>query len=98
MTAARAEGPFSPEAVAAVTRHMNDDHAADNLVICRVLGHQPDATRATMTGMDRTGIVFEVVVDGRAREVHIPWATVPATRADVRTEVVRLYQRAGGAA
>jgi putative heme iron utilization protein len=91
-----AEGPFAPEVVAAVTRHMNGDHAADNLSMCRVLGHQPDATHATMTGMDPDGIVFRVAVDGRELEVRIAWETTPVTRADVRTEVVQLYRRATG--
>jgi hypothetical protein len=94
MTAAMAESPFSPEAVAAVTRHMNDDHAADNVVICRVLGRRPDVTGATMTGMDERGIEFRVDVGDGEAVVRIPWITVPTTRADVRTEVVNLYQAA----
>ena len=98
MTAAMAEGPFSPEVIAAVARHMNDDHAADNLLICQVLGHLPTATAATMTRMDVDGIVFTVVVDKGERDVRIPWETTPQARADVRTEVVRMHDRARGAA
>jgi putative heme iron utilization protein len=92
-----AESPYSAPAVAAITRHMNDDHAADNVVICRVLGGQPDATVATMTDMDPDGIAFTVVVDGRSIDVRVPWGTAPVTRGDVRTEMVRMYEQASGA-
>jgi putative heme iron utilization protein len=93
---AMAESPYSADAVAAIRRHMNDDHAADNVVICRVLGGQPDATDATMTDMDPEGIAFTVVVDGRDVDAQVPWGTPPVTRGDVRTEVVRMYEQASG--
>uniref|UniRef100_UPI002594DDC9 DUF2470 domain-containing protein n=1 Tax=uncultured Gordonia sp. TaxID=198437 RepID=UPI002594DDC9 len=43
---------FSPDVVAAVLAHMNDDHADDSLLICRALGGRPDAVAARMTGFD----------------------------------------------
>lgn len=89
--------PFSPEVVAAIARHMNDDHAEDNVTICRGLGGQPDTASATVTGMDPDGMVFEAVVDGTPTPVVIPWSEPITERAQVRTEVVRMHAEASAA-
>ncbi|WP_084265314.1 biliverdin-producing heme oxygenase [Actinomadura macra] len=86
--------PFTAEVVAAIARHMNDDHAADSVVIVRALGGQPAATAAVMTGMDADGIDFSVQVDGRSVPVRIPWSERLTQRAQVRAEVVRMYDKA----
>ncbi len=82
---------FAPEEEAAVLRHMNGDHAADSLLMVRALGAQPGATDATATGVDKGGIDFLATVDGTQLTVRIPWAKELASRAEVRGEVVRLY-------
>lgn len=92
-----AASPFSPEVVAAIARHMNDDHADDNVTICRGLGGQPDATAATMTGMTPGGIEFAATVDGAPVPVVIPWGEPITERAQVRMEVVRLHAEAAAA-
>lgn len=96
-----APSPFSPDVVAAVARHMNDDHADDNVTICRGLGGQPGTTEATMTGMTPDGIVFAAVVgaDGGTDrvEVLIPWVEPITERAQVRAEVVRMHTEASAA-
>lgn len=89
--------PFAPEVVAAIARHMNDDHAEDNAVICRGLGGQPATTAATMTGMTPAGIVFEATVDGAPTEVVVPWSEPITERAQVRAEVVRMHAEAAAA-
>ncbi|MGC5009136.1 DUF2470 domain-containing protein [Streptosporangium sp. DT93] len=86
--------PFTPEAVEAIRRHMNDDHAGDALLICRSLGGQPEATAATTTGVDAEAIEFAAVVGGREVTVRVPWSTTLTERAQVRAEVVRLYREA----
>ncbi|GGM46828.1 DUF2470 domain-containing protein [Dactylosporangium sucinum] len=86
--------PFTDEIVAAVRRHMNDDHAEDSLLICRTLGGRPDATAAAMTGMDGDGIDFTAVVDGRDVPVRVPFSRPLTERAEVRPEVVRMYREA----
>ena len=91
---AAVESPFSEGVIAAITRHMNVDHADDSLLICRSLGGQPDATSATMTGMDPSGIDFAVVVAGRAVPARVPWSGPITERAQVRAEVVRMYHEA----
>ncbi|SFK31532.1 Protein of unknown function [Streptosporangium canum] len=86
--------PFTPEVVNAIKRHMNDDHGDDALLICKGLGGQPEATGATTTGVDAEAIEFAAVVGGQDVVVRVPWGTTLTERAQVRTEVVRLYQEA----
>ncbi|MCF2526086.1 DUF2470 domain-containing protein [Yinghuangia soli] len=86
--------PFGPDVVAAITKHMNDDHPDDNLLIVRGLGGQKDATAATMTGLDGLGADFTAVVEGAGTAVRIPWERELTERREVRVEVVRLYNEA----
>ncbi|MGW4462726.1 DUF2470 domain-containing protein [Micromonospora sp. NPDC004704] len=85
---------FSPEVVAAIGRHMNDDHADDSLLICRTLGGQPAATGARVSGLDADGIEFDAAVDGIIVPVRIPFRDRLTERAEVRREVVRMYREA----
>ncbi len=85
---------FSPEVVAAVARHMNTDHPEDSLLIVRALGGQPSATEARVVGVNDSGVVFSAVVGGEAAEAQVPWASTPAERAQIRTEVVQMYLQA----
>lgn len=89
--------PFSPEVVAAIARHMNDDHAGDNVVICRGVGGRPDTTAATMTGMSPAGIEFAATVDDGTVPVVVPWSEPITERAQVRAEVVRMFAEASTA-
>lgn len=83
--------PFPPEVVAQIMRHMNDDHAADSLLIVRALGGRRDAETVRMSGMDADGIDF-TVGDGTA--VRVRFSRRLTQRAEVRREVVDLYRRA----
>ncbi|WP_198663703.1 DUF2470 domain-containing protein [Jiangella endophytica] len=91
------ENPFGPEVIAAVSRHMNDDHAADSLVIVRGLGDTPDATAARMTHVDGTGVDFSVTAAGVDRTVRVPFARPLTERPEIRQEIVRLYTEAATA-
>lgn len=84
--------PFSAEVVAAVTRHMNDDHPEDTLVICRGLGGEPDATAARMVDLDAEGGDYAITVDGTERTIRVPWGETLTERAQIRWEVVRMYR------
>ncbi|MGN9767884.1 DUF2470 domain-containing protein [Micromonospora sp. SD12] len=86
--------PFGADVVAAVCRHMNDDHAEDSLLICRALGGHPAATRARATGLDAEGMEFAVAVDDVEVPVRVPFAHRLTERAQVRQEVVRMYREA----
>lgn len=83
--------PFGADAVAAICRHMNEDHAEDTLVICRGAGGRPEASAARMTGLDGDGGDYTVTVDGGEEPLRIPWARRLSERAEVRPEVVRLF-------
>jgi hypothetical protein len=85
---------FGPDVVAAVCRHMNDDHPADSLLICRTLGGHPGATAARMTGLDAEGADFEVTLAAGAEHVRLPWSRTLTGRPEIRGEVVRMYEQA----
>ena len=81
---------FTPDVVEQIARHMNDDHAADCLTICRAAGGRPAATAARVTGLDADGIDFAVTEEGTETAVRIPWSEKLGERDQVRREVVRM--------
>ncbi|QSB04745.1 DUF2470 domain-containing protein [Natronoglycomyces albus] len=83
--------PFPPDVIDAVRRHMNDDHAADTLVMCRGVGGHPDATAAEMTGMDGEAGIYRLTLPEGEKTIRIPWERPLTQRAEVRPEVVRIY-------
>ncbi|MCD9625071.1 DUF2470 domain-containing protein [Rhabdothermincola salaria] len=85
---------FPPEVVEAIARHMNDDHADDNVRICQGLGGRPDAETATMTGVDGDGIDFVVTGPDGDAAVRIEWPERITERPQVRVAVVELHERA----
>ena len=85
---------FSPDVVTAVLAHMNDDHADDSLLICRVLGGRPDAVAARMTGFDHEAATFDVTVPEGAVGLRLAWDRPVRDRADVRTAVVAMFRAA----
>jgi putative heme iron utilization protein len=86
--------PFPAEVVAQIARHMNDDHAEDNVLIVRGLGGAMRATAARMSGMDADGMDFEAAIDGIAVPVRIPFPGRLTERRQVRAEAVRMYREA----
>lgn len=86
--------PFPDSVVQAVRRHMNEDHLADSLLICRVIGGVPEATGATVASFDGQGIDFAVVVGPTTRQLRIPWSGPISERGQVRAELVRLTEAA----
>lgn len=88
---------LTTEVVAAVTAHMNGDHAADNVVICRVAGGRPHTLEATMSGLDATAIEFVAVGPCGTETVRIPFRESLADRAQIRAEVVRMYHESAAA-
>lgn len=85
---------FEQKVVDAVLAHMNDDHTDDNLVIVRAFG-APEATAATMTGLDGDAGVWRVTDAGGERELRVAWPGGPITeRPEIRREVVVLFEQA----
>ncbi|GAA3669162.1 DUF2470 domain-containing protein [Microbacterium marinilacus] len=86
---------FAPDVVAAVLRHMNTDHTADNPLIVRAFAGI-DAVSAEMTGFDGDGGEWTAQLpDGAEDAVRISWPGGSiADRAAVRREIVALYDTA----
>ena len=72
---------------------MNDDHNDDSLLIARAFG-APDATAATMTSLDETGGTWLVTSGDEQSELTVPWSTTISERAEIRREIVVLYDAA----
>ena len=85
---------FTPEVVAQIARHMNDDHADDTVLIVRGLGGIATASAARMSGLDPDGMDFEATLNGIAVPVRIPFSERLTERRQVRGEAVRMYQQA----
>ena len=88
---------FPPEVVAQIAHHMNEDHAAGSLLICRTLGGRPAATEARVSGLDADGMTFVATVDGRPVAVTVPFSTRITERGQVRAEVIRMHAEARAA-
>jgi hypothetical protein len=84
---------FPDDIVAAVLHHMNDDHPDDCLLIARAFGH-PDATASTMSTLDGHGGTWVYTVNDEQRDVVVPWTAEISERAEIRREIVVLYDRA----
>jgi hypothetical protein len=88
------ESPFDDSVVAAVVKHMNADHGDDSLLICRTVGGQPSAREAHMVGFTPRHAIFSARIDGGDVDVRVPWSGSVRERADVRAEIVRMYEAA----
>ena len=86
--------PFSQDIIDAVRDHMNLDHQDVSLLIVRSLGDRPQATAATMSGMDGSAIEFDATIDGSQTTVRVPWSEPLTERGQVRVEVTRMYHEA----
>jgi len=90
---------FDPTIVSAVLHHMNDDHADDNLLIARAFGDR-QALTARMVGVDGSAGYWSYAVapsgsdSAVEREVRVAWTVAITERAEIRREIVVLYDRA----
>ncbi len=76
--------------------HMNSDHRDDNLTIIRGLV-DPEATSATMTGLDGAGGHWTYLAAGETVDVTIAWSEAISERPQIRAEIVKLYDAAKAA-
>jgi heme oxygenase (biliverdin-producing, ferredoxin) len=85
---------FDDAVVAAVTAHMNGDHADDNVLIARAWGY-PGAASATMIGLDAAAGRWRVSDADGDHELIVPWPGAPLSeRPQIRRAVVMLYRAA----
>lgn len=88
---------FSPEIVAAVLHHMNDDHRDDSVLIVRAFGPEGAAgiESATMVSLDERGGDWSFELDGAEATTRIEWpAGTISERPEIRREIVALYDAA----
>lgn len=85
---------FSPDIVAAVLRHMNEDHRDDSVLIARAFSGA-DVDSAEMIGFDERAGVWRYRADGGEHELRVDWpAGEISERPEIRREVVALYDAA----
>jgi len=72
---------------------MNDDHNDDNLLIARAFANV-DATSSIMTSLDEKGGTWAYTAEGEDHSVTVPWSTEISERAEIRREIVVLYDDA----
>lgn len=84
---------FATDVVDAVLAHMNNDHLDDNILISRAFG-DPDAAAASMTTLDEHGGTWQYTVVDELRTLTVAWSTRIAERAEIRREIVVLYDAA----
>jgi hypothetical protein len=84
---------FDDAALTGVLRHMNGDHADDNLLIVRAFAPESEVIAATMIGFDGDGGDWRAQpLTGDEFVVRVPWPGGPITeRAEVRREIVAIY-------
>jgi len=84
---------FDDAALTGVLRHMNGDHADDNLLIVRAFAPESDIIAATMIFFDGDGGDWRAQpLTGEVFVVRVAWPGGPITeRAEVRREIVSLY-------
>lgn len=84
---------FDDAVVQAVTRHMNEDHPEDSVLIVRAFADAA-ATSARMVGLDATSGTWLAEVEDTTTAVEVQWPIPVKERADLRKAVVILYEQA----
>ena len=87
---------FDPTIVTAVLAHMNGDHEDDNLLIARAFGDRA-AVQAHMVDVDGEAGHWTYATDEAAdthHPVRVAWTTTITERAQIRREIVVVYDRA----
>jgi heme iron utilization protein len=91
--AAAAPDPLR-EAAAGICAHMNDDHAAANLLYAQQLLGVVDATAAKMTAVDRHGFTLAISTPAGQRAGRIAFEAPVDTAEEVRAAVVAMVAEA----
>ena len=81
-------------AAGGILKHMNDDHADAVLAYAKVLADLPDASRATMTAVDRYGFDIAVLTPEGPRAARLAFDAPVSTNDEVRQAMVALVKRA----
>jgi putative heme iron utilization protein len=91
---ARAEPDPLAGAAAGIIAHMNDDHAASQVLLCRHLAGRPDTEAASMSAVDRYGFELVAVSPAGRAAVRLGFPEPCATPEEVRRALVALVGEA----
>lgn len=73
-----------------IIAHMNADHTEANLLYAQKLADLPDATEATMVGVDRHGITLQVATPDAPRMARVPFPAPLKSADETRGAVIEL--------
>ncbi len=91
-TAAKASEKIDPKVSDRICKHMNKDHAAAVLTYAQRYGDQTEATAATLTAIDNTGMDLTAEVDGQSLPIRIPFDHELKDAADAHTTLVAMLK------
>ncbi|EDX85984.1 hypothetical protein S7335_3687 [Synechococcus sp. PCC 7335] len=75
-----------------ICKHMNKDHAEAVLTYAHRYGNQTEATAATLTAIDHTGMDLTAEVDGQMLPLRIPFDHELKDAADAHTTLVAMLR------
>jgi putative heme iron utilization protein len=85
---------LSPDAIAAMTQHMNEDHADSIAAYARHYGGYTDVKAAKIVDFDPLGIVVEVETPTGAQTLRIPFDHELADADDGRRTLIEMAKAA----
>ncbi|HBV24590.1 MAG TPA: hypothetical protein DEB44_01525 [Acidimicrobiaceae bacterium] len=83
--------PFAQNAEHAI-QHMNDDHADANLIFVQERGGLPNATEATMVGVDRYGMTFSAETSEGPRISRVAFPDTASEASQLEPFVINLLR------
>lgn len=92
--AAAEPDPLAGAPAAGIIAHMNEDHAASQVLFCRHLAGRPDTTEASMSAVDRYGFELIAVSPAGRAAVRLGFPAPCATPDEVRRAMVALVDEA----
>ncbi len=84
-----------PEQIAAMIKHMNDDHADSVLGYVHHYAQLPSAESATLVSIDANGMLVHAMVDGAAQPVAIAFDHTLQDAADARDTLIAMARAEG---
>jgi putative heme iron utilization protein len=84
---------LSPEAVAAICAHMNDDHADSIAHYARIFGGCRDVVSARMDTMDADSMTLAVVTTDARETVRVPFDHRLRDADDARDTLIAMARR-----
>jgi putative heme iron utilization protein len=91
--AAARPDPLAPHA-AAIVAHMNADHGAAMVALCRAFSRAREAESVVMTGIDRYGFEMSVATEDGRRPVRLAFPAPVTTPGEARRALVELVAEA----